>query len=99
LCTGLEQAAQQAGIPCLTQRVGAMFGLFFTDKKAITGYEEAKTCRADLFKQFFHLMLAQGVYLAPSAYEAGFVSYAHTEQDIQATVNAAQVVLNTLAKI
>lgn len=90
LCAGLEQAAQRSALPFLTQRVGAMFGLFFTEKSAITSYAEATTCNVEQFKQFFHAMLASGIYLAPSAYEAGFMSSAHSYEDIQQTVEAAQ---------
>jgi glutamate-1-semialdehyde 2,1-aminomutase len=97
LCTGLKQAAQRAGIPFITQQVGAMFGLFFTSQKAVTSYQEATACNSDQFKQFFHLMLAGGVYLAPSAYEAGFMSCAHSYEDIQQTIMLAQASMLTLA--
>ncbi len=97
LCAGLTQAAKEAGIPFLTQQVGAMFGLFFTEQTAVKTYKEATACRTDLFKQFFHLMLAQGIYLAPSAYEAGFLSIAHTDQDIDQTILAAKASMLTLA--
>jgi glutamate-1-semialdehyde 2,1-aminomutase len=90
LACGLQQAADAAGVPVLTTRVGGMFGLFFTDADRVINFAEAGHCDVAAFKRFFHLMLERGVYLAPSAFEAGFVSMAHTEQQIQATVKAAQ---------
>jgi glutamate-1-semialdehyde 2,1-aminomutase len=90
LTCGLLQAADAAGVPVLTTRVGGMFGLFFTDAKRIVNFAEAGRCDVAAFKAFFHHMLKRGVYLAPSAYEAGFVSSAHTDEHIQATVAAAR---------
>lgn len=92
LCQGLTAAAKRAGIPFLTQSCGSMFGLFFTDQKAVTHYAAATACHIDQFKQFFHGMLEEGIYLAPSAYEAGFMSSAHSEADIAATIAAAEKV-------
>jgi glutamate-1-semialdehyde 2,1-aminomutase len=66
-----------------------MFGLFFTSAPAVTSYADAMKCDVERFKKFFHGMIAEGVYLAPSAFEAGFVSAAHTEADIDATIAAA----------
>ena len=88
LCTALEAAASDNGVALSTNQVGGMFGLFFTDKK-IGSYADALTCDVEAFKRFFHAMLAEGVYLAPSAFEAGFVSAAHTDADITATAAAA----------
>jgi glutamate-1-semialdehyde 2,1-aminomutase len=90
LTCGLLQAADAAGVPVLTTRVGGMFGLFFTDAKRIVNFAEAGRCDVAAFRAFFHHMLKRGVYLAPSAYEAGFVSSAHTDEHIQATVAAAR---------
>jgi glutamate-1-semialdehyde 2,1-aminomutase len=90
LTCGLQQAADAAGVPLLTTRVGGMFGLFFTDAKRVVNFAEAGRCDVAAFKAFFHHMLKRGVYLAPSAYEAGFVSSAHTDEHIQATVAAAR---------
>jgi glutamate-1-semialdehyde 2,1-aminomutase len=90
LTRGLQQAADAAGVPVLTTRVGGMFGLFFTDAAQVVNFAEAGACDVGAFKAFFHLMLKRGVYLAPSAFEAGFVSSAHTEEHIQATVAAAR---------
>ena len=90
LACGLQQAADAADVPVLTTRVGGMFGLFFTDARRVVNFAEAGRCDVDAFRKFFHLMLERGVYLAPSAYEAGFVSSAHTDEHINATVAAAR---------
>ena len=90
LSCGLQQAADAAGVPVLTTRVGGMFGLFFTDAKKVINFAEAGNCDVAAFRAFFHLMLERGVYLAPSAFEAGFVSSAHTQEHIEATVAAAR---------
>jgi glutamate-1-semialdehyde 2,1-aminomutase len=89
LLAGLQARADAAGIPFSTNQAGGMFGLFFTGEK-VTNYEQATTCNQDQFKTFFHAMLERGVYLAPSAFEAGFVSMAHGEAEIQATLDAAE---------
>ncbi|MFZ5560364.1 MAG: glutamate-1-semialdehyde 2,1-aminomutase [Pseudomonadota bacterium] len=88
LCQGLERAAAASGVALTTTQVGGMFGIFFTDRK-VGSHAEALACDVEAFKRFFHAMLAEGVYLAPSAFEAGFVSAAHTPDDIAATVQAA----------
>jgi glutamate-1-semialdehyde 2,1-aminomutase len=95
LLQGLEQKARQANIPLTTNQVGGMFGIFFTNQK-VTSYQQATQCNVDRFKEFFHKMLDNGVYLAPSAYEAGFVSAAHSSQDIEETINIASEVFSTL---
>lgn len=89
LCDGLEAAAREAGVAVTTNRVCGMFGLFFSAEK-VQSYAQATACDLDAFKRFFHAMLERGVYLAPSAFEAGFVSSAHAEADIEATVEAAR---------
>lgn len=89
LVDGLQAAADKHGIPFTTTQVGAMFGFFFTTEKNITRYEQVMQCDSEAFKRFFHLMLDQGVYLAPSAFEAGFMSLAHGEQEIAHTLAAA----------
>jgi glutamate-1-semialdehyde 2,1-aminomutase len=66
-----------------------MFGIFFTDAPQVTSYAQATACNVDQFKRFYHAMLRRGVYLAPSAFEAGFVSAAHTDADLDATLAAA----------
>lgn len=89
LVEGLVSAARDAGVPFSTDSVGGMFGLYFGDKVP-TCYAEVTASDRDRFNRFFHLMLDAGVHLAPSAYEAGFVSAAHSEADIAATVDAAR---------
>jgi len=89
LCAGLEAAAADAGVAVTTTQVGAMFGLFFTDQKVET-YAQATACDIAAFNTFFHAMLERGVFLAPSAYEAGFLSSAHDDSIIDATLEAAR---------
>lgn len=89
LCAGLEAAAAEAGVPVTTTQVGGMFGLFFTDQKVDT-YAQATACDIAAFNTFFHAMLERGVFLAPSAYEAGFMSSAHDDSVIDATIDAAR---------
>ena len=89
LVDGLQAAADKHGIPFTTTQVGAMFGFFFTEEKNISSYEQVTRGDIDAFKRFFHLMLEEGVYLAPSAFEAGFMSLAHGEQEIAHTLAAA----------
>lgn len=96
LCDGLEREAAKAGIPLTTNRVGSMFGFFFTDRKNVSRFAQVTQCDIERFKRFYHLMLDEGVYLAPSAYEAGFMSGAHTEGDIDASVAAAAACLRKL---
>ena len=90
LCDGLEDAAREAGVAFTTQRVGGMFGMFFSSEKVDT-YAQALACDAAAFNRFFHAMLERGVYLAPSAFEAGFMSGAHDDATIAATIEAAHV--------
>lgn len=84
-----QAAADEAGVPLTINRVCGMFGLFFTREKVET-YAQATACDVAMFKRFFHAMLERGVYLAPSAFEAGFVSIAHTEQVIADTLDVAR---------
>ncbi|MCL6415072.1 glutamate-1-semialdehyde 2,1-aminomutase [Aestuariirhabdus sp. Z084] len=90
LLSGLQERADKANIPFTTVQVGAMFGLFFSEQTRVSRFDQVMACNAERFKRFFHLMLDQGVYLAPSAFEAGFVSKAHGEKEIQLTLDAAQ---------
>ena len=90
LLQGLKQAADAAGVPFCTNQVGGMFGMFFTDQAEVSSYQQATKCNIDAFKRFFHLMLQQGIYLAPSAYEAGFLSLAHSDSDLAATIDATK---------
>jgi glutamate-1-semialdehyde 2,1-aminomutase len=96
LMDGLRLAAAGAGIPLTTNHVCGMFGFFFTEAARVTSYAEATACDVERFKRFFHGMLDEGVYLAPSAFEAGFISAAHTDADIDATVAAAARVFSRL---
>ncbi|MFM4721095.1 glutamate-1-semialdehyde 2,1-aminomutase [Aeromonas bivalvium] len=86
---GLKAAATKHGIPLAITHVGGMFGFFFTDEAEISRFDQVKRCDMARFKRFYHLMLEEGVYLAPSAYEAGFLSLAHGEQEIAHTLAAA----------
>lgn len=96
LVKGLQAAADEAGIAFTTNQVGAMFGFFFSAEKNISRFAQVAKCNMDQFRKFYHGMLNEGVYLAPSAYEAGFVSSAHTDADIDATIEAARRVMKTL---
>ena len=96
LVKGLEERAAKANIPLTTNQVGAMFGFFFTEEKNITTFEQVSACDAERFKKFYHGMLEEGVYLAPSAYETGFVSSAHSDDDIAKTLDAAEKVFSIL---
>jgi len=96
LATGLKLRAEKTGIPLATQAVGGMFGVFFTDAGRISRFSHVMRCDAERFKRFFHGMLSAGVYLAPSAFEAGFVSAAHSEEDISQTLKHAEEVFTHL---
>ncbi|MEP6548083.1 MAG: glutamate-1-semialdehyde 2,1-aminomutase [Gammaproteobacteria bacterium] len=85
----LAAAANTAGIALATNHVCGMFGFFFTDERSVDRYAKVMACDVDRFKHFFHGMLAEGVYFAPSAFEAGFMSAAHTTADVDATIAAA----------
>ena len=97
LIDGILEAAHAAGIPMKANRAGPMFGLFFTEAPLVKGFADVSACDGERFNTFFHGMLAEGVYLAPSAFEAGFVSAAHSEQDIRDTVEAAANVLSAMS--
>jgi len=90
LAQGLLAAAEAENIPLVVNHVGGMFGIFFTDADSVTCYANVTKCDVERFKHFFHLMLEEGVYLAPSAFEAGFMSLAHSAEDIDRTVDAAR---------
>ncbi len=90
LLTGLTEAAHAEGVAFTTAQAGAMFGLFFTDQSRVSSFAEVMACDSERFNRFFHAMLDQGIYLAPSAFEAGFVSAAHSDDDIEATIAAAR---------
>ncbi|GLX84180.1 glutamate-1-semialdehyde 2,1-aminomutase [Thalassotalea loyana] len=89
LAMGFKAAAERNGISLSINYAGAMFGFFFTNEETVTTYQQATECDAEKFKRFFHLMLDEGVYLAPSAFEASFLSTAHSDEEIDATLAAA----------
>jgi glutamate-1-semialdehyde 2,1-aminomutase len=91
LLSGLRTLAGAAGIPLTTNQAGSMFGFFFSQESTITNYQQVMACDNERFSRFFHLMLEQGVYLAPAAYEAGFVSSAHSPELIDQTLAAAEI--------
>ncbi|MBB3141747.1 glutamate-1-semialdehyde 2,1-aminomutase [Halomonas organivorans] len=90
LCHGLQERADAAGIDMITQRAGGMFGIFFTGQSRVDNFAQATACDGDAFRRFFATMLEHGVYMAPSAFEAGFMSSAHAPEDIQLTLDAAE---------
>jgi glutamate-1-semialdehyde 2,1-aminomutase len=96
LVAGLRQAAQQTGIPMTSNHVGSMWGLFFTEEKFITNYQQVMACDTARFNRFFHGMLNEGIYLAPASYEAAFMSSVHSDKDIDDTVTAAKNVFSAL---
>ncbi|RUO40050.1 glutamate-1-semialdehyde-2,1-aminomutase [Aliidiomarina taiwanensis] len=98
LMDGFRASAAKHGIPLTTNQAGGMFGFFFTDAEQVTSFEQATQCNMEQFKAFYHAMLEQGVYLAPSAYEAGFMSFAHSDDDIEETLRCADVAFARLAK-
>jgi glutamate-1-semialdehyde 2,1-aminomutase len=90
LATGLVERATTAGIPMTSNHVGTMWGIFFSEEAKIINYNQVMQCDTERFARFFHGMLEEGIYLAPASYEAGFTSAAHTDQDIEDTLNAAE---------
>ncbi len=96
LLEGARLLAKINNIPFTTNQCGGMFGLFFTDKKQVSCFTDVMACNIEKFSKFFHGMLNQGVYLAPSAFEAGFLSAAHTDKDIEKTLEAMDKVLATM---
>lgn len=96
LCDGLQQAADNAGIKLTINQVCGMFGLFFTEKKQIQTFADVMTCDTERFKAFHKGMLTEGIYLAPSAFETGFMSNAHNQEEITETIRAAEKVFASL---
>ena len=96
LMTGLKTVAAKHSIDITTDHRGGMFGVFFTNVKKISSFDQVMQCDAERFKAFFHGMLKQGVYIAPSAFEAGFISAEHTDDDLQMTIEAADKVFAEL---
>jgi glutamate-1-semialdehyde 2,1-aminomutase len=97
LADGLAAAAQGAGVELTTAAVGGMFGFFF-HLGPVRNYADARKANGARFRAFFHAMLDAGVYLAPSAYEAGFVSLSHRPADVAATIAAAKVAFKKAAR-
>lgn len=98
LALGFKAAAQKHGISLSVNHVGGMFGFFFTDKENVTCFADVQKCDIEAFKRFFHLMLNEGIYLAPSAFEASFTSLAHGEKELTATLAAADRAFSEMAK-
>ena len=98
IAEGFKTAANKHGIPLSINYVGGMFGFFFTELEKVTRFDQVTQCDADAFRAFYHGMLDEGVYLAPSAYEAGFLSMAHGEKELEETLAAADRVFARMAK-
>ena len=96
LVNGLQKVADASGIPFTTNAIGGMFGLFFTEEDTVTSFEQVMNCNKERFSTFFHGMLEQGIYLAPSSFEAGFVSKAHSDEDIEKTILSAKKIIENL---
>ncbi|MBF0224540.1 MAG: glutamate-1-semialdehyde 2,1-aminomutase [Desulfobacterales bacterium] len=95
LIDGLKKAAYDSGIKVSADKIGGMLGLFFTDKD-VTNYDDAKTSNLEIFSKYYRGMLEKGIYMPPSQFEAFFISNAHTNEDIEYTVNAAKNIFNVL---
>lgn len=98
LVSGMQQLADEAGIPFSTNRVGSMFGFFFTSASPVTTFNQVMAADSNMFNDFFHAMLKRGVNLAPSPFESGFISAAHGSKEIDATLEAAEAAFKVLKK-
>ena len=96
LAAGIVNAARECNVPMTANTIGGMFGLFFSDEEKVSNFSQASNCNVDRFKAFYQLMLTEGVYLAPSAYEAGFLSGAHGKNELDKTIDAASKALSQL---
>ena len=96
LMAGLKSAAGDRGIPLTTNQAGSMFGFFFSEEERITNYAQVMACNDEQFKAFFHKMIRAGVYLAPASFEASFMSRAHSQADLDATLEKADSIFKTL---
>jgi glutamate-1-semialdehyde 2,1-aminomutase len=96
LVGGLAAIAAEAGIPLATENMGGMFGFVFTDQGPVRRFDQVASADIERFRKFFHDMLDRGVYLAPSAFEAGFVSAAHGDDEIAQTLDAARAAMASL---
>ena len=97
LVAGLRERAAAAGVGLAANHVCGMFGLFFTEAAEVRGFADVMACDTDRFARFFHAMLDEGVYLAPSAFEAGFVSSAHSDEHLDETFRAAERAFESVA--
>lgn len=96
LTDGLEEIAKSSGIPFTTNQVGGMFGMFFSTEENISSFDQVMQCDSQRFRKFFHGMLSNGVNFAPSPFETAFVSSAHAEAEIKATLDAAETVFKQI---
>jgi glutamate-1-semialdehyde 2,1-aminomutase len=96
LMSGLAESAARHGIPLTTNQAGSMFGFFFSEESRVTNYQQVMACNAPQFNSFFHRMIEAGVYLAPASFEAAFMSAAHTQEDLDFTLQKADDILKTL---
>ncbi len=96
LTSGIVEKAKALGVPMTSNQVDSMFGFFFTDQAQVASFADVGKCDGERFNAFFHGMLQEGIYLAPSSYEAGFMSLAHSDDDILTTINAAERVLKNI---
>jgi glutamate-1-semialdehyde 2,1-aminomutase len=96
LTEGISKVSNDLNIPFTTNHVGGMFGLFFSNDSKIDSFEKVMNCNQELFNKFFHGMLAEGIYLAPSSFEAGFVSSSHNNENIETSIDSARKVLSKL---
>lgn len=90
LTQGIKYIAKQKNIPVCINQIGSLFGLFFTEQEFVSNFQQVMQCDSEQFKKFFHLMLSAGIYLAPSAFESGFVSASHGSEEIQKTLEAVE---------
>lgn len=97
LLKGIEAKASQHGVPFTSASAGGMFGMFFTDKEHVKSFDDVMACNKDQFNVFFHAMLESNIYLAPSAFEAAFISTAHSDEDIANTITAADAAFAKVA--
>ena len=96
LMQGLKACANRHGIPLSTNQRGSMFGFFFTEEEEITNYQQVMACHDQRFKSFFRQMVESGVYLAPASYECGFMSIAHSQADLDFTLEQADRIMASL---
>ena len=96
LVDGITKSAEKIGVPLAMNYVGGMFGLFFTNEKTIDSFKKVINCNKEHYNIFFHGMLEEGIYLAPSSYEAGFVSSSHSDDDIKLTIDTAEKIFKKI---